>query len=137
MGYGDDVLAIMEDLKAKVVGLGVYNLVDLGYTSEIGNHQNIPSCIIVLTRDALRESAGAKAEHREVFVEFWSLNRESHEKALEHAGKIIDMIDEDKTLGNKVQWSTLFSVETFIKPEKGYNLNWSKVTYRFERRRFR
>lgn len=137
MGYAEDVLAIMTDLKAQVDALSEFVLVDLGYTSAIGNHQNIPSCMIVFTREPLRESAGAQAEMRDLFVEFWMLNRESHEKALEHAGLIVDMIDADKTLGNKVRWSTLFNVETFIKPEKGYNLNWGKVTYRFERRRLR
>ncbi len=137
MGYGNDVKEIIQDLVTKIEGLNEFNLVQFGYTAAIGELKNIPNCMVIMSSERIRESMGARAENRDLFVEFWTLNRESHERAIEHAGSIVDLVDGDKTLGGKVQWSILSNVECFIKPEPGYNLNWSKVTYKFERRRLR
>jgi len=137
MVYYEDVTAVIDTIITKLDELNLFKIVQKGYTTEIGEIRNIPAAMVFLSRETLRSSSGARAESRDMFVEIWTINRTDHDTALKYAGTIIDVIDLDKTINGTVQWATLSNVECFISPQVGYNLNWSKITYKFERRRLR
>jgi len=148
MGYAAGLKSILDDAVSRIEGLEdnengdpVFQTVIRGWKRRLVNaekpDQFYPVCAIVLRNDPLEEQQGALSEKRNVALEFWTINNESHDTALELVGAIVDEIEEDLTFDGEANWSTLDNVEMYINVGAGFDLHWGKVTFTVERRRQR
>ncbi len=137
MSYATGVLAILDVVENWITATGAFNTVIRGWKAMKEEVKDMPTVFIVLRRDRLSEQMGARAENRRITLEFWTLNNESHDRAIELAGAIIDRMEQDLTIDGNAAWTRFDDVEYYLNVTRGYALHWSKVVFELERRRQR
>ncbi len=137
MAYAAEIVAILDTVEGWLGAMTEFNTVVRGWKAEKAEVQNMPTVFIVLRRDTLQEQMGVRAENRRAMLEFTTINKESHDRAIALTGAIVDRMELDLTVSNTAAWTRFQEAEYYVNVVRGYNLHWSRVVFELERRRQR